>query len=335
MSLSALSALNSPLLVAAGGVGSYALLPVLSKLAADGTIPWNALKIANALSYAINFIAVSVPGRIDGQAQQSSDGKSSEKEGKEMEQLSPGRNGRTLVAPSGWAFIIWAPIFAGELVFVISQLFLPETSPLAAVVRKISAPFVMAQVLQTLWTAAFRPKYKGNLMYISTGLLAGTAYSLSKAHAIIVSTPKLYSPLQYAQYFLPITLHFGWTTAAALVNLNGAVSMKESSSSNLVRWVGHLSVVAATALGIYISVERSAPVYGGVIMWALSAVADGMKKRLKNTEKEDPNRVGVLGVATQQQLSTIGALASGAASLFAAISLFASLKSRSGSGVAP
>mmetsp|Transcript_25413 Transcript_25413/g.37525 ORF Transcript_25413/g.37525 Transcript_25413/m.37525 type:complete len:332 (+) Transcript_25413:114-1109(+) len=327
-------ALNNPILVAAGGIGGCAILPVLDNMVRHGSISWAALKTANVLSYAINVIAVSRPGRIDGQAQQDSV-KSGSKGGEEMESLSPGRNGRTLVAPSGWAFAIWGPIFLGELVFVVSQVFIPETAPIAPLIKKVTAPFVMAQYFQTLWTAAFRPKYSGNLMFISTGMLGATAYSLSKAHAHIVATPKSYSPLQYILYFLPIALHFGWTSAATLVNLNGAISMKElSSSAKLVRWVGHVSVLTASALGIYISVNRSAPVYGGVIMWALSAVADGMKQRVKNTEKEDPERVGVFGALMQKQLSSLGALTCGAASLFASISLYV-LKSRNNESVTP
>mmetsp|Transcript_8347 Transcript_8347/g.12855 ORF Transcript_8347/g.12855 Transcript_8347/m.12855 type:complete len:325 (+) Transcript_8347:148-1122(+) len=321
------AALNNPMLVAAGGLGGCAILPVLTNLVQSGSISWTVLKTANVVSYAMNVIAVSRPGRIDGQAQQ-------EGTGNEMEQLSPGRNGRTLVAPSGWAFAIWGPIFLGELVFVTTQLVLPETAPIAPLLKKITAPFVMAQYFQTLWTAAFRPKYKGNLMWISTGLLGATSYSLSKAHAQIVATPKPYNPLQYILYFLPMTLHFGWTTAATLVNVNGAVSMS-SYSAKVVRWVGHASVLTASALGIYISIQRSAPVYGGVIVWALSAVADGMKQRVKTTEKEDSSRVGVDGALCQQQLSTFGALACGAASLFTAISLYALKSSLSKTRVAP
>merc|ERR1711934_396531 len=104
----------------------------------------------------------------------------------------------------------------------------------------------MAQLFQTLWTTSFRPKYKGSQMYISTAMLSGTAYSLSKAHDAISSFPKIISIPEYCIYFLPLTLHFGWTTAASLVNLNGSFAMQDSPSAKHVAWLGHLSVIFAS-----------------------------------------------------------------------------------------
>ncbi len=88
-----LSSLNYPPLVAAVGSGALAILPIVEGI----HFPFASLKYANFLAYWINFGSVSVPGRIDGQnAQALKDG------GTEMEELSPGKAGRTLVAPSGW-----------------------------------------------------------------------------------------------------------------------------------------------------------------------------------------------------------------------------------------
>jgi len=146
---------------------------------------------------------------------------------------------------------------------------------------------------------------------------------LSKVHAVFTALPHPYSSVEYMLYFLPTTLHFGWTTAASLVNLNGAVAMKDNASAKLVAWLGHASVIAASAAGVVLTIERSAPVFGGVISWALLAVRDGMSKRLKQTVKEDADRVGVHGARLQKKLSTVGAFASGAASMFVAASILA------------
>jgi hypothetical protein len=89
-----LSVLNSPPLIAAVAGGTLALLPILEGM----TFPLATLKYSNFLAYCVNFASVSVPGRIDGQQQaQALEGGQSE-----MAQLSPGKSGRTLVAPSGW-----------------------------------------------------------------------------------------------------------------------------------------------------------------------------------------------------------------------------------------
>jgi hypothetical protein len=219
------------------------------------------------------------------------------------------------------AFIIWAPIVLGELLSVSAQVFLPETATVVPQLKRLTAPFVIANVFQSLWTAAFRPKYKSVSKFVSPLLLSGTAYSLSKAHAVIAAASLPMS--QYLVFGLPISLHFGWTTAASLVNWNGAIAtFSENVSAETVANVGHLSVISAAALGSVITIARGSPVYGGVISWALFAVASGMKNRIQSTEKDDPKRVGVLGCRLQYRLARVGAFVCSVASLYAAVSLF-------------
>jgi hypothetical protein len=89
-----LAALNAPPLIATAGAGTLLLLPMLEKFIEDGAITWGALKAINACAYAMNFIAVQAPGRKEHKTKTSPS--------KEMEPLSTGRKGRTLVAPAGW-----------------------------------------------------------------------------------------------------------------------------------------------------------------------------------------------------------------------------------------
>jgi hypothetical protein len=330
-----LSTLNSPPLVATAGIGLGYALPFVQKVIMKS--PWSTVRIANLVSYGINFLAVSRPGRMDGEAVE--DG-----------QLSP-RNGKTLVAPAGWAFAIWGPIFLGEAIGIASQFLISsnDNDPIVQILKQSSGPFIVAQLFQSLWCAAFRPKYnQGYKSWISVGMLSATAYSLSISHAAFtnMSTKALnsYSPIQYGVFFLPIALHFGWTTAASIVNLNGAIAMKKDVNAKVVAFVGHSSVIAATVLGIVIAKMRNAPVYSGVIAWALFAVADSMKKRVegvttsssssssgsaskskskKSFIKIDPNQVGIYGASTQYILSKTGAiLNAGATTLIAGLLLF-------------
>jgi hypothetical protein len=315
-----LAALNYTPLVALSGLGLGASLPAISQFAI--TSPWTTVRIVNLVSYGINLVSVGRPGRMDGQAVD--DG-----------ELAP-RTGKTLVAPSGWAFAIWGPIFLGELVSVTAPFFIKESDPIVELLRKTYGPFITAQLFQSLWCAAFRPKYKGSAMFISTGMLSATAFHLSKAHAIFTANPLLYSNLQYGLFFLPMALHFGWTTAASLVNLNGSVALQKGASSTIIKYVGHLSVLAATVLGIYIAKTRDAPVFAGVISWALFAVADGMKTRLAaaaaaaidgKKQKKDKDVIGLDGAKTQYMLSTAGAMLNGLAVAFVTGTMSASSKS--------
>lgn len=329
-----LAALNSPPLIGLAGAASFACLPHLETMA----LSWTTLKGMSAIAYWLNFIAVMQPGRIDGAAQEATR-MEDQKKGKEkmtgqdeMEQLGTGRRGRTLVAPAGWAFAIWGPIFLGELLMTGSQLIVPATSPLIPILSQMAAPYISAQVFQTLWTASFRPKYKGWWMHISTCMLGGTAYSLSRAHAVLARNPRNYNHLQYALFMLPISLHFGWTTAATLVNLNGGIAMQLNISAKKVALVGHTSALAATVLGIFVTLTRTAPVFGGVIAWALTACASGMSTRMALTKEEDSNRVGIYGAAFQKSLCTVGAVMNGAASAVAVAMLIGVIDKPAGRG---
>jgi hypothetical protein len=58
-------------------------------------------------------------------------------------------------------------------------------------------------------------------------------------------------------WFLPMTVHFGWTTAATLVNLNGSFAMQESTSDRTIVAVGHASALTAAALGVGVTLAQS------------------------------------------------------------------------------
>lgn len=189
-----------------------------------------------------------------------------------------------------------------------SQLRLSEQDGLAPIIRKVTGPYVMAECFQSLWTASFRPKYnQGYFKYISALNLTGIAISLSLCHDAFTSASDTISNKDYWMNFLPLTLHFGWATAASLVNLNGMYALDDDVSAKSVAWMGHVSVVAATILGVTTTVLRRAPIYGSVIAWALSAVASGLGQRIEETRKEDPKTVGVYGAQLQQTLSLAGA----------------------------
>jgi hypothetical protein len=124
--------------------------------------------------------------------------------------------------------------------------------------------------------------------------------------------------LTYLLHGLPITLHFGWTTAASLVNLNGCLAMMDNSSDTLLTAVGHASVVVATVLGVAVTMSRRAPVYGGVICWALLACADGMTDRLRSLDQSSSSST-VTAARVQKWLCRIGAGIVAAATVVATV----------------
>jgi hypothetical protein len=175
----------------------------------------------------------------------------------------------------------------------------------------VTAPFVAANLFQSLWCASFRPNYnEGWKKFVSVGMLAGTAFSLSKVQAVACSPDDAVAAAALYWYFVPLSLHFGWTTAATLVNLNGSVAMDESNSDSTVIAVGHASSIAATAFGIGVTVAQAAPAYGFTVAWALLAVAQGTSRVA--------NRGDALkrGGQVQKMLCLAGSAACAATSLY-------------------
>jgi hypothetical protein len=306
-----LQTFNTPPLVTGAGVLTMSLMPALEQAILKGAIPFAGVQVLNLLLYFLNTYATAQPGRIDGIELEAESSKSS----KAMKPYNVGKRGRTLFMPQGWAFSIWGPIFAGELAFcTATALFVKEGMSISPLIKYVSGGFMGSQICQSLWCASFRPSYTGKAIFASSAMLSGIAYCLNRAHQVFsFSSTDL---LTYCVYFLPLSLHFAWATAAALVNLNGNVASL-TDDPKIIAWTGHLSAVGATALGVFITLTRSAPVYGGVIAWALLACSAGMDQRVKETTKESPMKAGVYGARAQKWLCAAGAAISVGASIVA------------------
>jgi hypothetical protein len=276
MSLRFLSSLNSPQLVTATGVAIAAAFPFVP----TATLPLGLLQACNVLAFATNVLAVSIPGRIDGdQDVKMRRGDLNPTPPESISLLnttnSDPRDDRTLFRPAGWAFAIWAPIYLGEGLFCIAQLM--EGAAYADSLRLVTAPFVAANLLQSLWCASFRPSYNdGWHKYVSVAMLGGTAVALSQIPTLAVEL-ELHNNSTWL-LLLPMVMHFGWATAATLVNLNGSLAMTEEVSDSSMVAAGHASAVLATGIGVTATVfELSSPAYGLTLAWALAAVANGIK----------------------------------------------------------
>mmetsp|Transcript_11731 Transcript_11731/g.25319 ORF Transcript_11731/g.25319 Transcript_11731/m.25319 type:complete len:335 (+) Transcript_11731:138-1142(+) len=328
--------LNSPPLVAIAGAGIAVGLPML-EAALSSSASLTLLKSLNAAAFATNVIAVSLPGRLDGpqddemrsgnlNPKKPNDATSSAKKedtflvdkGESSSSSSAGymlNRSRTLVNPSGWAFAIWGPIYLGEAAFVTAQ-FLASDAAASTLLPQITAPFVAANIFQSLWCASFRPSYgEGWKKYVSAGMLAGTACSLSLVHS---AGSAVADGSTLSHLLLPLTMHFGWTTAATLVNLNGSLASDESASPRSLIALGHSSALAATALGVGLTLSWSAPTYGLTLAWALAACADGMTKRIPAQSPVEEETLAKAGTV-QKNLCWTGSFACAVAAAYAGL----------------
>jgi hypothetical protein len=129
----------------------------------------------------------------------------------------------------------------------------------------------------------------------SVAMLGGTAYSLSLTAGMASQSYLLY----------PLVAHFGWTSAATLVNLNGSIGSDKSIPHRAIIAAGHSSAVLATLLGVSVTLANSLPLYGLTLSWALAACADGMSKRTC-TESTEEEKVLAAAATVQKKLCFTG-----------------------------
>jgi len=195
---------------------------------------------------------------------------------------------------------IWGPIYLGEAVFCGA---LCLDAGMASILPQVTVPFVAANLTQSLWCAAFRPSYsQGWHKYVSVMMLGSTAYSLSLIPFVDLATTTTTSSL----YWIPLAMHFGWTTAATLVNLNGSLAMNYDVQESTMIAAGHASSVLATALGVGVTLSYQLPAYGLTIAWALAACAKGM--RVSTAEN--------VGAKIQKGLLTMGSIVSAGTAIY-------------------
>ena len=75
----------------------------------------------------------------------------------------------------------------------------------------------------------------------------------------------------------PVALHFGWITAASLVNLNNWLA-RRATALRVREVAAYSSVAAAVGAAAYVTASTRDPIFAAVIAWALAAVvADGAR----------------------------------------------------------
>mmetsp|Transcript_162544 Transcript_162544/g.521061 ORF Transcript_162544/g.521061 Transcript_162544/m.521061 type:complete len:285 (-) Transcript_162544:97-951(-) len=200
------------------------------------------------------------------------------------------------LTPAPYAFAIWAVIYMSEAAFVCWQLFqrFPSAPRKRLSLLSDCAPWwCAANACQVLWCLTFTPRFDSpGLLWISAVALSGIALCLGQAHAVVAA-----GTLDRQETFLlyaPISVHFGWTSAAALVNWNGYFArcgLGNGTKFNLLL----LSLFLATALGVVVSNRRKSVLYGITVAWALVAVGRNTWQDQRFAEAMGLGPAGALG----------------------------------------
>jgi hypothetical protein len=174
----------------------------------------------------------------------------------------------TLLTPAGYAFAIWSLIYLGLLVFSVVQL-LPSRrdDPL---LRKIAPWYVATCVLNGAWIFVWLSRWFWLSLAVIAGLLAGLMriYLLLDADRATRTGPERWGVAW------PFSLYAAWVTVATVLNATVALRATGFQGAGLApgAWATVLIVLLLGLVGV-IATPRRDPIFTGVAVWALAALA--------------------------------------------------------------
>lgn len=175
--------------------------------------------------------------------------------------------------PAPYAFIIWAPIYTGFLIFAVWQARPAQANnPRVAAIR----PWLMlTAALNAAWFGAVAIRHTGWTVPIVFGMLA-VAVAMHRAARIGVV------PVDPAEAWLrlPFSLYTGWLIIAVFANVSVELSRAgwDGFGWSPVTW-GILFIVASSVIGLLTRFGLDDPVLGGVLVWAYLAIVVQQQER--------------------------------------------------------
>lgn len=262
-------------------------------------------------SFAVNVLAVSIPGRLDGEKKLASEGKG----------ISPWNS---LFEPSGWAFAIWGVIYTVEF---LSAGYVGMVGEPMAEISKVVPFFAAGNLFQSLWCMSFRSEFK-KVIWLPMIMLVGCGLSFGMCHWQFTSALNYLSSTFNADtrnilYLLrfPFALHAAWVACATLLNFNVLLAVDNYSRSVQVA-AAFFSAYGGAALGIALTLRTRDPFLALTVAWALSALSDRTHQKAvsiaagKSTENPENNSGSTeRALATTEKVLSFLLIAFGAASV--------------------
>ena len=175
--------------------------------------------------------------------------------------------------PAPYAFIIWAPIYTGFLIYAVWQARPAQANnPRVAAIR----PWLMATaVLNAAWIGAVALRRPGWTVPIIFLMLA-TAIVMNRAGQIGAA---VVDPAE-AWLRLPFSLYVGWLIIATFANVSTELARAgwDGFGWSPDTW-GILMVVASSVVGLLARFWLDDPVLGGVFVWVYLAIVVQQQQR--------------------------------------------------------
>ncbi len=171
------------------------------------------------------------------------------------------------IVPADYAFVIWAPIYLGLLAFAVYQALPAQRhNPRIA---KTRLWLIVSALLNTAWITAFDNLFFALSLVIIVGMLI-TALVMHRT--LEIGRTQVYGLERWLR--IPFSLYAGWLTVATIVNAAGVLVVRDWGGLPYFYPVwGVATLLVAAFIGLYTRFYWRDPVYGGVFVWALLAVA--------------------------------------------------------------
>ncbi len=175
---------------------------------------------------------------------------------------------RTLLTPSGWAFSIWGPLFAGSLLFAIYQALPAQRDN--ALLDKLAWPAAGAFAVIGLW-AVYTQFYA--LTAVSVAIILTALACLMAVYHILVGAQRDFTRGERWLVVLPFSGLAAWLTAASIVNIAATLTYygMDAGAANAML-AAAVVVVGGIIVALAVWRGRGNPVYAAVFLWALLAI---------------------------------------------------------------
>lgn len=172
----------------------------------------------------------------------------------------------TLVVAAGYAFAIWGPIFLLDVVFGVWQFSSRRRSD--GVLPALRLPAALGFALTALWMPVFSQQWFWLALLIIWSSLACLALC-----AVRLSRDPTPEAGQRWFAWLPLSLHAGWLSLAAILNTAQViVAYRLLPTDDMLGWSLGLFVLAAVMLLTLNQRMRGNLAYAAAAVWALAAV---------------------------------------------------------------
>ena len=168
----------------------------------------------------------------------------------------------TLLVAAGWAFSIWSPIFALDIVHGVLQATGRRRHD--AVLGRIAPATAAGFFLTAIWMPLFSQELFWLCLVVIFGALACLAWG-----ALVLSRSR-----GHRWSWLALSLHAGWLSLAAFLNLAQTIVAHELlPTDSMLGWSAVLFALAAVLLLGLNHAMRGNPAYVAAALWGLVAVA--------------------------------------------------------------